>query len=308
MNINQRIAELGSGGLPRYNNKCNELARAVNWLLGMQTSAGPVSDGGRGPIINVPAAATNQGSQPWLTDPDGKAAGWSLITGFDIDGSITGYTNSMYKAWMWTGGEAKNIVPCPWLVDPSNKQAGWIVCTDNTFWGTGQCSGTGTTCPNFAAGVYNSSDHGTGIITNPYWTTYTAPNIAIPTSCNPKWYWKLPPNPTDNTIPCLYCGGSAGTYSYTFTGDYDGTRFFNASGNVTIQSSQTSYLNFSPAGMVFDPSGLPGYSHGSTRWIYKFNGNVSNNPNAVIKFNFSYSGPGVIFFTDTGDQVVFMSP
>src|SRR4029077_4373040 len=144
MNINQRIAELGSGGLPRYNNKCNELARAVNWLLGMQTSAGPVSDGGRGPIINVPAAST-QGSQPWLTDPDGDPAGWVYIYGIDLDGSVTGHTNALYKSWAWLGKPSSIATQAiPWMVDPNNNTAQWVqhdVCVNGQvvskwFWGT----------------------------------------------------------------------------------------------------------------------------------------------------------------------------
>lgn len=53
----------------------NETIDTVNWLMGMRTDSGHISDGGRGPVISIPSAAAT-GPTPWATDPDGNAAGW----------------------------------------------------------------------------------------------------------------------------------------------------------------------------------------------------------------------------------------
>jgi hypothetical protein len=144
MNINQRIDELNQGGIPRYNRKINELIETVNWLMGMRSDSGqPISEGGRGPVIPTGNVAVAAGATPWTTDPDGNAAGWTLTLALDLDGAVTGFTNSMYMVWTWTGSGVTNLGQIPWMVTPGNETAGWAqhdvcvagVVTQKWFWG-----------------------------------------------------------------------------------------------------------------------------------------------------------------------------
>lgn len=149
MNLNRKLKKFSGDGIPAYNARINELVDAANWLLGIRTINGrAIAESDQGPILDLSQANMTQpgsGNNPWATDPDGNPAGWKKITGIDLDGSITGYTNSMFKLWTWVG-IPQNISsePIPWMVDPNNNTAQWVqhdVCVGGQvvtkwFWGT----------------------------------------------------------------------------------------------------------------------------------------------------------------------------
>jgi hypothetical protein len=163
MNINQRISELGAGGLPRYNRKINEVIETVNWLMGMRTTTGKISEESRGPVIDVgPAVGTaGPGAQPepWLLDPDGGTAGWiqySVCIGSQT--SVQFFWGSYYPNGVENPNPAqiastrtatKSATPSPSSAaditkDPNGVTAGWYlypVCIGGQvlhqwFWGT----------------------------------------------------------------------------------------------------------------------------------------------------------------------------
>ena len=122
MNINHQIKELGPGGLPRYNRKCNELIEAVNWLLGMQTANGKqITENPRGPVLHVGDTKTGSDpSQPWLTDPDGNQSGWMkvLVLNPNQNGPAA---NSGWVQWVWCG-PTEFTGALPWQITPNNNQ------------------------------------------------------------------------------------------------------------------------------------------------------------------------------------------
>jgi hypothetical protein len=297
-NINQRIEPLGQGGMPRYNRKVNELINTVNWLMGMRSETGiPISEGGRGPIIPS-APASVGGAQPWLTDPDGNAAGWSSITCLNLQ------KNQAFDVWIWTGQTAKNVRNIPWMIDPSNLLADWVVCAQNTFWGTGSCPVMGG---NFQNGVIARSGTNPIIFTaNPQ-----SPPIVVPKN-PPSCYIETiawPPEPTGYPDtppgPWLWIGNSLATgqpsfgFSWTWTLTYDGTQVFsyNGSGTATPNNPTVPYLD--PTGWLYDPGGLPGYSQGNKRWVYQYQGPVSTNTNPAVVSTFSYTSPNPVSLPTT---------
>lgn len=116
--------------------KINEQTRVINWLMGMRSDGGPISDGGRGPVI-----PSGGGSQiipmPWATDPNGNSAGWISVITLD--------SNSLYvdQQYVWGGPLIHQMIP-PWTMDPDGNPAQWVqhaVCEGGEvvtkwFWGT----------------------------------------------------------------------------------------------------------------------------------------------------------------------------
>jgi hypothetical protein len=59
MNINYKVKEISRGGIPGYNKKINEMAKCLNWLMGMRAINGDnISESATGPIINLSNSAT----------------------------------------------------------------------------------------------------------------------------------------------------------------------------------------------------------------------------------------------------------
>lgn len=157
MNVNQRIEDM-RGGFALYTSKVNEVIHAVNWLLGIRTANGKaISDGGRGPVIDLAqgVAAVAAAPQPWLQDPDGTTAGW-----VQYDVCINSITSTQ---WFWgtyypNGVENPNPAQVaiartrakassssdPISQDPNGVPAGWYlypVCIGGQvlhqwFWGS----------------------------------------------------------------------------------------------------------------------------------------------------------------------------
>jgi hypothetical protein len=317
MNINQRIAELGAGGLPRYNRKVNELIEAVNWLMGMQTTTGKISEGGRGPIIDTaPVAGT--GAQPWLSDPDGNAAGWLKVLVLNPNqGSPPGLT--CWEQWIWTSNSLATT-GLPWLVDPNGAVAHWLMGANGGVWGTGMYP-TGVV-GNFVPGYAVYSGAMTPDKTGP---AYTSPyNYTInPSGGNIA---NLPPNPPAFYIkafgnangPIINIGGGTtnalpvDTVDWSLDFIYDGTSALSYSGSTTVNLNPGwTEIALNPAGWVFDPTGLPGYAHGTGLWIWEYPGAISTNHNPTINQNFvfsSNSGRGwVTAFTGGNYGLVYLT-
>ena len=297
MNLNQKIDPIRGDGIPGYNRKINEIIAALNWLMGMRVINGrPISESDQGPVFDLSQANMTQGKGALdATDPNGNPAGWSKIKVFDPTGLV------FYDVYAWTGALLSQE-DAPWLFDPASKQAGWIVCTDNTFWGTGKCPGQGSTCTNYQNGVPNGTQSGNS------WTlpfNPSSPPIVPPASCTPRFYFvptapSPAPSPNQPALIVLANGGAIGwegiTFDWTVSMTYDGTPIWNASGSsVTTTpggaSGSSANLLLSPAGWVFDPSGLPGYSQGNGYWVYEFNGAASTNTNPTVVINFNWSNP-----------------
>src|ERR1700747_721956 len=138
MNLNKKISKFTGDGIPEYNKAINELIDAVNWLAGVRTINGkPIAESDQGPVLDLSQVDARQTSaSPGANSPDGDQAGWSLITCLNLD------TNQSFQTWIWTGQTAKNVQPISWMTDPTNTPAGWVICSDNSFWGTGRCSST----------------------------------------------------------------------------------------------------------------------------------------------------------------------
>jgi hypothetical protein len=313
-NINQRIEPLGQGGMPRYNRKVNEIIDTVNWLMGMRSDSGlPISEGGRGPVIPAGGVSTTPAT-PWATDPDGNAAGWTKLTCFNLS------LDEVFDLWVWTGQTATNVRNIPWGFDPAGNQAGWIVCPSNSFWGTGQCS-TGATCTNYQNCGYNGSDQGTSPLALHFHATN--PPIVIPSSCTPRFILVADPpqgstgggaGPSLGIVNGLTSAMGSDTLNWTLAIDYDGVTFYSASGSDLVQYNVTLWKTLNPAGWLFDPSGIPGYGHGSGLWVYPFNGTVSQNTNPIITetFTFSYASSGetlasFVFVVKATTGVCFMT-
>jgi hypothetical protein len=298
VNINQKIAELGTGGLPRYNRKINELIETVNWLMGMQTTTGKISEGGRGPIIDTaPVAGT--AAQPWLTDPDGNQAGWLKVLVLNPNqGPPPGLT--CWEQWIWTSNTL-TTAGLPWLVDPNGAVAHWLMGANGGVWGTGMyptgvvgnfISGyavyTGAMAPDGNGPAYHSPFNFT---INP--SGGNIPNI--PTN-PPAFYIKANPAPGGASGgPQITIGGGSqfvpiDTVDWELDIIYDGTKVLSYSGSATVsQPPGSTDVLLDPTGWVFDPTGLPGYSHGSGMWIWEYPGSISANPNPTINQNFVFS-------------------
>jgi hypothetical protein len=303
MNLNKKIEKVKGDGIPFYNDKINDLIDAVNWLAGIRTINGKnIRESDQGPVLDLSSVnSTQTAGTPWANDPDGNQAGWTKITGFDFSGNITGTANSLFDFWSWTGAKALNVRPIPWAFDPSGSQAGWIVCPSNSFWGTGQCSGTGTTCTNYQNCGYTGSDQGTSPLILHFHATN--PPIVIPSSCTPRFILVADPpqgstgggaGPSLGIVNGLTSAMGSDTLTWKLSIDYDGVSFYSASGSDLVQYNVTLWKTLNPAGWLFDPSGIPGYAHGSGLWVYPFNGTVSQNTNPIITetFTFSYASSG----------------
>lgn len=96
MDFNYQIKEITTGGIPGYNRVINEIIRSLNWILKIKTTNGkPMSGGSGGPTIDL-AQVDAATQQPWLIDPNGAVAGWTLITYLDASNNL----NDMY---VWSG-------------------------------------------------------------------------------------------------------------------------------------------------------------------------------------------------------------
>jgi|SRR6516164_376714 hypothetical protein len=98
MNLNRQIKPFTSDGIPAYNAKFGEVIEAVNWLLKIRTINGkPISESDQGPIIDLSPVNSTQapqtGPEPWLTDPNGVAAGW-----IQHDVCVNG---NVVSKWFW---------------------------------------------------------------------------------------------------------------------------------------------------------------------------------------------------------------
>jgi hypothetical protein len=296
VNINHQIKELGPGGLPRYNRKCNELIEAVNWLLGMQTSNGKqISEGVKGPVLHVgDSAAAATPASPWVTDPDGNQAGWLKVLVLNPNqGSPPGLT--CWEQWIWTSNSL-GTTGLPWLVDPNGAVAHWLMGANGGVWGTGMypTGVVGNFVPGYA--VYSGATDGNGANYHSPWNFTINPsggNIA-----------NLPPNPPAFYIkaygnadgPVISVGGGTtslfptDTVRWNFDIIYDGTTVLSYSGSTTVSNPQGwTNVTLNPAGWVLDPTGLPGYAHGSGMWIWEYPGSISPNHNPTINQNFVFS-------------------
>jgi hypothetical protein len=308
-NINQRIEPLGQGGMPRYNRKVNELINTVNWLMGMRSDTGiPISEGGRGPIIPS-APASVGGAQPWLTDPDGNAAGWSSITCLNLQ------KNQAFDVWIWTGQTAKNVRDIPWMIDTHGNTAHWLVSNTGEVWGTGIYPGAGGGNFQQAQKNYTGSanpDGSPNYHSPAQWNNNPVnPPLSIPTA--PPAFYIREPNLPGGNAPALQITSGAGTLFPTDTVNwvwkisYDGTVVLSYSGSDAFtNANQSGYHALDPTGWVFDPTGLPGYSTGSGYWIWKYPGAVSTNTNPTVVENFTFtsdSGYGFVIST----TVIYLS-
>jgi hypothetical protein len=299
MNLNRKIETIRGDGIPGYNRKINEIIAALNWLMGVRAINGrPISESDQGPVFDLSQANMTQGGQGLdAFDPDGNKADWSLITCLNLE------TNQSFEIWIWTGQVAKNIQNIPWAFDPSNNQAGWIVCAQNSFWGTGQCSG-GTMCQNYQNSVHSGS--GRQRIANPA-------NVPIvpPSSCTPRFFIEhaifnqYEPSSQPYLVVTDVNPGVSGTWTFTIT--YDSVQIFSASGSLTTGPAPgyETVIYINPAGWQFDPGGLTGYSQGSKKWVYQYNGAASSNTNPPIIQTFTFSGDttaGVAFW-----DIVFLT-
>jgi hypothetical protein len=289
MNLNQRIEEIRGDGIPGYNAKINQMIRTLNWLMGVRVTNGrPVRESDQGPIFDLSSATAQGGGQPWMTDPAGNAAGWSLITCLNLQ------TNQSFQVWIWTGqtaiGTPANI---PWMFDPSQVPAGWVVCSQQTFWGTGSCPVQGG---NFQTAHIVGSPTGS----NPDVYTCTVPNPPIIIPANPPGFYLVGPSPPSGSslanAPCLIVNSGAEsqdgvlTVTWTFTITYDGTQVFSVNGSTdTTFNASSVYVALDPTGWQYDPGGLPGYAKGSDKWVWQYQGALSTNTNPTIIQSFSWS-------------------
>jgi hypothetical protein len=252
-------------------------------MLGMRVVNGnPITESAQGPELdtsqNVPVAPTQ--TQPWMQDPLGNAAGWTQITLLDL------VQNQSYQLWAWTGPVIGTPLPIPWMTDPANVPAGWIVCTDNTFWGTGHCP-TQNPGINFQKGTMSLSPDGS----NPFTCASqpATPPIVPPTTVSPRFYVLTSfGKKTSPGVPGIFVGNLSGTSSvssdWIYTITYDGNQVFQEHGTKTwVVDDPDSYIYLSGGGgWSFDPTGLAGYPHGSAMWTYQFEGAASTNTNPAI--------------------------
>ena len=307
MNLNKKITKFTADGIPAYNNKINELIEAVNWLAGMRTINGrAVSESDQGPVIDLSQAGSTQPSgtnNPWKNDPDGNPAGWMkvLILNPDQTGSIT---QASWIQWIWTG-PTELVGSLPWQVDPGGNRAKWIVCTNNTFWGTGSCTGA---VGNFqAANTLWSGSQPPNSVQYPNYAspqTWTSnpqkPPITVPSTA-PAFYIEMAPAPAAANLPNAPClAFSVGvtsldpptTFTWQWTLQYQGTVVLSYSGSFTATYQagvSATYVNLDPTGWVFDPAGLAGYAQGSKQWIWEYQGAIDPSTNPTVIQTFTYS-------------------
>ena len=98
MNLNKKIAKFTTDGIAGYNGKINELVDAVNWLGGMRTINGKsIAESDQGPVIDLSQISATQSFEPWMTDPNGNAAGWVqhdvCVSGVVVSKWFWGQTN-----------------------------------------------------------------------------------------------------------------------------------------------------------------------------------------------------------------------
>jgi hypothetical protein len=299
MNLNKKIAKFSGDGIPAYNAKFDELIDAVNWLAGLRTINGkPVAESDQGPVIDLSQVSATQALTAGLfnMDPDGNQAGWSLITCLNLD------TKQSFETWIWTGQVAKNILPIRWLTDPANNPARWVVCIDNSFWGTGSC-------PSGKQGFENANFTGRPQGANPAVITFTPQAPIVPPTGGSTFY--LVANDynhgTPPSTPVIYIGNNNPANSgvlpldFNYNITYEGVTIFDITPPtqfVDFGNTTGGYYAFQlpTSGWVFDPSGVPGYSHGNLQWVYEYNGPPTNNPNPVVVETLTFAGASVFLY------------
>jgi hypothetical protein len=142
MNLNKKIEKLKGDGIPRYNEKINDLIDAVNWLAGVRAINGKnVRESDQGPVFDLSQTNNTQApGEPWKLDPNGNPAGWSKLLIIDPSYSTSGLG---YLLWVWSGPYLLQN-QLSWLTDPDGNPAQWVqhqVCEGTSvvnkwFWGT----------------------------------------------------------------------------------------------------------------------------------------------------------------------------
>ena len=299
MNLNKKIAKFTGDGIPEYNKAINELIDAVNWLAGVRTINGkPIAESDQGPVLDLSQVNTTQsGPSPWANDPDGNQAGWLKVLVLNPNqGPPPGLT--CWEQWIWTSNTLETA-GLPWLVDPNGAVAHWLMGANGGVWGTGMypTGVVGNFVPGYAVYSGAMAPDGSGPAYHSPWNYTINPsggNIANLPQNPPAFYIKANGNADG---PVIYVGGGSqdvpiDTVDWNLDIIYDGTTVLSFSGSSTVDFNGPqgwATITLDPAGWVLDPSGLPGYSHGSGLWIWEYPGSISAKHNPTIQQNFVFS-------------------